>query len=48
MIGLLELDMTEAKQRLAGHDPPLSFTAFVVASIARAAAAHPHVQLVTP
>jgi pyruvate/2-oxoglutarate dehydrogenase complex dihydrolipoamide acyltransferase (E2) component len=43
MIGLLELDVTEAKRQLAGHDPPLSFTAFVVASIARAAAHHPHV-----
>jgi pyruvate/2-oxoglutarate dehydrogenase complex dihydrolipoamide acyltransferase (E2) component len=43
MIGLLELDVTEAKRQLAGHDPPLSFTAFVVASVARAAADHPQV-----
>ena len=43
MIGLLELDVTEAKRKVAGHDPPLSLTAFLVASVARAAADHPHV-----
>jgi pyruvate/2-oxoglutarate dehydrogenase complex dihydrolipoamide acyltransferase (E2) component len=43
MHGLLDLDVTEATRRLAAHDPPLSFTAFVVASVARAAAAHPEV-----
>ena len=43
MIGLVELDVTEAKRLLASHDPPLSFTAFVVASVARAAAHHPNV-----
>jgi pyruvate/2-oxoglutarate dehydrogenase complex dihydrolipoamide acyltransferase (E2) component len=39
MYGLLELDVTEARR----HCPPLSFTAFVVACAARAAAAHPEV-----
>ncbi len=43
MIGLLELDVTEAKRLLASSDPPLSFTAFVVASAARAVAKHPEV-----
>jgi pyruvate/2-oxoglutarate dehydrogenase complex dihydrolipoamide acyltransferase (E2) component len=43
MHGLLELDVTEATRLLAQSDPPLSFTAFVVASVARAAAAHPGV-----
>jgi pyruvate/2-oxoglutarate dehydrogenase complex dihydrolipoamide acyltransferase (E2) component len=35
--------VTEARRRLAEHEPPLSLTAFVVASVARAAAAHPQV-----
>lgn len=43
MHGLLEVDVTEARRLLAGHDPPLSTTAFVVASVARTAAAHPAV-----
>jgi pyruvate/2-oxoglutarate dehydrogenase complex dihydrolipoamide acyltransferase (E2) component len=43
MHGLLDLDVTTANRLLATHDPPLSFTAFVVASVARAAAAHPEV-----
>src|SRR6516162_2684503 len=43
MYGLVELDVTKAKQLLARHDPPGSLTAFVVASVARAAAAHPEV-----
>ncbi len=43
MHGLLEVDVTEARHLLAEHEPPLSFTAFVVASVARAAAAHPGV-----
>jgi pyruvate/2-oxoglutarate dehydrogenase complex dihydrolipoamide acyltransferase (E2) component len=43
MHGLLEVDVTEARRLLAGHDPPLSTTAFVVAAVARAAAAHPQV-----
>lgn len=43
MHGLLELDVTEAEQLLARREPPQSFTAFVVASVARAAAAHPEV-----
>lgn len=43
MIGLLELDVTEANRLVASHDPRLSFTAFVAASVARAAANHPEV-----
>jgi pyruvate/2-oxoglutarate dehydrogenase complex dihydrolipoamide acyltransferase (E2) component len=43
MYGLMELDVTQAKRILASHDPPSSLTAFVVASVARAAAAHPEV-----
>lgn len=43
MHGLVDLDVTEANQLLVRHEPPLSFTAFVVASVARAAATHPAV-----
>jgi pyruvate/2-oxoglutarate dehydrogenase complex dihydrolipoamide acyltransferase (E2) component len=41
--GLLSLDVTEARRRLAESAEPLSFTAFIVASVGRAAAAHPEV-----
>jgi pyruvate/2-oxoglutarate dehydrogenase complex dihydrolipoamide acyltransferase (E2) component len=43
MHGLLDLDVTDARRLLAAVDPPLSFTAFVVACVARAAAGHPEV-----
>jgi pyruvate/2-oxoglutarate dehydrogenase complex dihydrolipoamide acyltransferase (E2) component len=43
MSGLLEVDVTVARRRLADAVPPLSFTAFVVASLGRTAAAHPAV-----
>jgi len=43
MHGLLDLDVTEASRCLAAHDPPLSFTAFVVAAVARSVARHPEV-----
>lgn len=43
MHGLFDVDITEGKRLLAGHSPPLSMTAFVVASVGRAAAAHPEV-----
>ncbi len=43
MHGLLDLDVTTAVELLAAHDPPLSFTAFVVAATARAVALHPEV-----
>lgn len=43
MHGLVDVDVTEANRILACHDPPWSLTAFVVASVARAAAAHPEV-----
>lgn len=41
MHGLIELDVTEARGLISASD--LSFTAFVVASVARAAAKHPAV-----
>ena len=41
MYGLVDADVTEANRLLVSHDPPWSLTAFVVASVARAAAAHP-------
>lgn len=43
MHGLFEVDITLARSALAEHDPALSLTAFVIASVARAAAAHPEV-----
>ena len=43
MYGLVDVDVTGANRLLAGHDPPSSLTAFIVASVARAAAAHPEV-----
>jgi pyruvate/2-oxoglutarate dehydrogenase complex dihydrolipoamide acyltransferase (E2) component len=43
MHGLFEVDITTARRLLAGTDPPLSLTAFVIASLGRAAAAHPSV-----
>jgi pyruvate/2-oxoglutarate dehydrogenase complex dihydrolipoamide acyltransferase (E2) component len=43
MYGLVDVDLTEANRLLASHDPPGSLTAFVVATVARAAAAHPQV-----
>lgn len=38
MHGLIDVDVTAALLRLNDHEPPLSFTAFIVASAARAAA----------
>ena len=43
MYGLVEVDVTTANRLLASHDPPSSLTAFVVATMARAVAAHPEV-----
>lgn len=43
MHGLIEVDFTESRRLLADHQPPLSTTAFVVAAVARAVAAHPEV-----
>jgi pyruvate/2-oxoglutarate dehydrogenase complex dihydrolipoamide acyltransferase (E2) component len=43
MHGLLDVDVTDARRLLAGHVPPLSMTAFVIAAVARAAAVHPEV-----
>ena len=43
MHGLFEVDITAARRLLAEDHPPLSLTAFVIASLGRAAAAHPQV-----
>jgi pyruvate/2-oxoglutarate dehydrogenase complex dihydrolipoamide acyltransferase (E2) component len=43
MHGLVELDVTDARRLLAEPAPPLSFTAFVLSCVARAAATHPEV-----
>jgi pyruvate/2-oxoglutarate dehydrogenase complex dihydrolipoamide acyltransferase (E2) component len=43
MHGLIDVDVSTARRLLAEHEPPLSVTAFVVAAVARAAAAHPEV-----
>ena len=43
MHGLFDVDISTARRLLAEDDPPLSLTAFVVASVGRAAAAHPQV-----
>jgi len=41
--GLISVHVTEARRRLESAEPPQSFTAFLVASVGRAAAAHPEV-----
>lgn len=41
MHGLFDVDVTTARHLLAENDPPSSMTAFVVATLGRAAAAHP-------
>jgi pyruvate/2-oxoglutarate dehydrogenase complex dihydrolipoamide acyltransferase (E2) component len=43
MHGLLDVDVTKATALLAAHDPPLSFTAFVITAAGRAVASHPEV-----
>lgn len=43
MHGLIEVDVTEATRILRSSDPPLSFTAFVVATVGQAVARHPEV-----
>ncbi len=43
MHGLVDVDITLARSLLARNDPALSLTAFIVASLGRAAAAHPRV-----
>jgi pyruvate/2-oxoglutarate dehydrogenase complex dihydrolipoamide acyltransferase (E2) component len=43
MHGLLDVDVTEARHQLVNHPAPLSMTAFVIAAVARATAAHPEV-----
>ena len=41
--GLIQCDVTKTLAQLKASDPPLSMTAFIVAAVARAAAAHPEV-----
>ena len=41
--GLVEFDVSVAQGRIAAADPPVSWTGFVVATMARAVAAHPEV-----
>jgi pyruvate/2-oxoglutarate dehydrogenase complex dihydrolipoamide acyltransferase (E2) component len=41
--GLVEIDVTEARQRLRRSGPDTSFTAFVVATVARAVHEHPQI-----
>ena len=43
MHGLIDVDVTEASGLMASHRPQLSFTAFVLASVARAVAEYPQV-----
>ena len=43
MHGLLDVDVTRAYLALHATEPPMSMTAYVVASVARAAAQHPDV-----
>lgn len=43
MHGLIQADVTDALRLLHTTTPPLSFTGFVIACVARAAAAHPGV-----
>jgi pyruvate/2-oxoglutarate dehydrogenase complex dihydrolipoamide acyltransferase (E2) component len=43
MHGLVDVDVTEARRLLEVASPPWSMTAFVVATVARAVAAHPEV-----
>jgi len=41
--GLIDVDITRARERLKTFDPPLSMTAYVAACVGRAAALHPEV-----
>src|SRR3954454_13807643 len=43
MHGLVEVDVTEGRRLLAGHQAPQSMTAFVIAAVGRAVVAHPEV-----
>src|SRR3954463_7539414 len=43
MHGLVEVDVTEGRRLLAGHQPPQSMTAFLIAAVGRAVVAHPEV-----
>lgn len=41
--GIVEFDVERARQRIVGADPPVSWTGFVIATVARTIAAHPEV-----
>lgn len=41
--GMMDVDVTVARQRMRAVDPPLSMTAFIAAAVGRAAAHHPEV-----
>jgi hypothetical protein len=41
--GLVEFDVGQASSRLAESEPPVSWTGFVIATVARAVALHPAV-----
>jgi len=41
--GLVEFDVGQASSRLAESEPPVSWTGFVIATVARAVALHPEV-----
>lgn len=41
--GLIDVDITHARERLKTFDPPLSMTAYVAACVGRAAALHPEI-----
>lgn len=43
MHGLVEFDVGQASSQLAGSEPPVSWTGFVIATMARAVALHPEV-----
>jgi pyruvate/2-oxoglutarate dehydrogenase complex dihydrolipoamide acyltransferase (E2) component len=43
MTGLFQVDVTAARRLVAQADPPLSFTAYIVACVGQAAAKHPQV-----
>lgn len=41
--GIVEFDVARARDCIAGADPPVSWTGFVIATVARTVAAHPEV-----
>ncbi len=41
--GIVELDIGRAREYIVGADPPVSWTGFSIATVARPVAAHPEV-----